>query len=182
MDDQLQELETELKSLRPRRPSALLARRIGRELAAEVMPPPAPAPRDEPRPALRGPWSWAPLAAAAAVALLATVGVLRLRNSPSVAPAAPLALAAPQASAAASPAPETASAARDLYRPVLASNVLYDMKDEGVVYLADRTPARQTRYRYLDTYTWKNPRTNASLKWSMPRDEVRVQPASFTLN
>ena len=35
------------------------------------------------------------------------------------------------------------------------------------------------RYRYLDTYTWKDPRSNASLKWSVPRDEIRVLPASL---
>ena len=41
----------------------------------------------------------------------------------------------------------------------------------------DGTPARRVRARYLDTYTWRNPATNASLKWSVPRDEIRVLPA-----
>jgi hypothetical protein len=44
---------------------------------------------------------------------------------------------------------------------------------------ADDTSARQVRARYVDTYTWKNPRSNASLKWSVPRDEVRVIPTSW---
>ncbi|WP_415908306.1 hypothetical protein [Oleiharenicola sp. Vm1] len=70
-------------------------------------------------------------------------------------------------------------ASRDTYRPVKAANVLYDLQDEGPVLLEDNTPARRIRARYVDTYTWKNPATNASLKWSVPRDEVRVMPASF---
>ncbi|MBI3877303.1 MAG: hypothetical protein HY300_15325 [Verrucomicrobia bacterium] len=112
--------------------------------------------------------------------LIATVGVLRMQKQPEVTadvPTATVKTPAPVQVASATP-----SGASDQYRPVRASNVLYDMKDEGVVYLDDRTPARQTRYRYLDTYTWKNPKNNASLKWTMPRDEVRVQPASLTMN
>jgi hypothetical protein len=62
---------------------------------------------------------------------------------------------------------------------VKAANVLYDLQDEGPVLLEDNTPARRIRARYVDTYTWKNPATKASLKWSVPRDEVRVLPASF---
>ena len=67
----------------------------------------------------------------------------------------------------------------DRYQPVGAATVLYDLKEDGVVTLPNRTPARRLRYRYVDTYTWKNPATNASLKWSVPRDEVRVLPASL---
>ena len=81
----------------------------------------------------------------------------------------------------ANPRPLLMSASRlpDRYQPVAATNVLYDLKDEGTVYLDGDTPARRLRYRYLDTYTWKNPRNNASLKWSVPRDEIRVLPASL---
>jgi hypothetical protein len=34
----------------------------------------------------------------------------------------------------------------------------------------------------VDTYTWKNPRTNASIKWTVPRDEIRVIPATYNPN
>ena len=40
----------------------------------------------------------------------------------------------------------------------------------------DGTAAHRVFQRYLDTYTWRNPRTNASLRWTVPRDEVRVVP------
>jgi hypothetical protein len=51
--------------------------------------------------------------------------------------------------------------------------------DEGLVTLADGTPARRVRSSYVDTITWKNPRNNASLRWSVPREEVRVVPVVF---
>jgi hypothetical protein len=65
------------------------------------------------------------------------------------------------------------------YRPVGAASVLYDRQEDGDVYLSGQTPVRRVRYRYVDTYTWRNPATNASLKWSVPREEIRVLPASL---
>lgn len=65
------------------------------------------------------------------------------------------------------------------FRPVAAKDVLYAAKDEGYVQLVDGTPAHRLREYHLDTITWKNPSTNASLSWSVPRDEIRVIPASF---
>ena len=65
------------------------------------------------------------------------------------------------------------------YEPVKATSVLYDMKEDGATTLPDRTEGRQVRYRYVDTYTWRNPATNASLRWSVPRDEVRLVRASL---
>jgi hypothetical protein len=64
-------------------------------------------------------------------------------------------------------------------KPVAAENLLVVASDEGLVTLDDGTPARRERRQYVDTITWKNPRTNASLTWSMPREEVRVVPIVF---
>lgn len=180
MDDQLLELEAELKTFRPRQPSAQLAQRLESELASEVITLAAPAPRAESKKVIRGAWFGASLAAAAAIAVVATVGVLRQQNQPALITSVPM--AAVKTPVPTQVAVNTPASASNQYRPVRASNVLYDLKDEGVVYLEDRTPARQMRYRYLDTYTWKNPKNNASLKWSMPRDEVRVMPASLSMN
>ena len=69
-----------------------------------------------------------------------------------------------------------AATAADLYEPVSAENVLYDSRDEGLVTLDDGTTAHRVFQSYLDTYTWRNPHTNASLRWTVPRDEVRVIP------
>jgi hypothetical protein len=65
------------------------------------------------------------------------------------------------------------------YKPVSAENLLYAQSDEGLVTLADGTTARRYRSSYVDTITWKDPRTQASLRWSVPRTEERVVPVSF---
>jgi hypothetical protein len=167
MDESLRELENELKRLRPRSlPDNLVSR-----LEHELGPVPAAPRRYATATSLRS-WKWAAwsLAGVAAVAL----GLLAV--SLSLPPAAPpmIESVAPVMAEASRPA-----LAANRYEPVHASSVLYDMKDDGVAYLPDQTPGRQVRYRYVDTYTWKNPATKASLKWSVPRDEVRLVKASL---
>lgn len=197
MDDtSLQDLENELKALRPRRPSVLLRARVEHELSqpagaarsAAAESKPAASPRYTSATTLRS-WKWFSwqMAAAASVALAVSLGVWRWQVAESTAPDAPERTLAQNATLPSAPSPIAAEptavpralAARDSYRPVKAANVLYDLQDEGPVLLEDNTPARRVRARYVDTYTWKNPATNASLKWSVPRDEVRVMPASF---
>ncbi len=153
MDDELQQLEAELKSFRPVAPSPRLAARIERELAPAV-----PARRRRPPSALL--WFWAALPAAAALAI--AIGAIMRRD-----------LEPAKTSRASSP--ET----RAVLKPVAAENVLYSATDEGLVTLDDGTRARRERLNYVDTITWKNPRTNASLKWTVPREEIRVVPVSF---
>ena len=178
MDESLQELENELKALRPSRPSVLLRARVERELAdsGPARPAPAAAPRYRSATTLSS-WKWLSWqsAAAAAVVFVVTLGLWR-QPAPAVpdAPATEVAAAAPRA-----PVPVEQPVLADAYRPVKAANLLYDLQDEGLVLLEDNTPARRVRARYVDTYTWKNPATNASLKWSVPRDEVRMVPARF---
>jgi hypothetical protein len=145
MDDELEQLEAELKQLRPRTASPALAKRLERALKPE-----------------RVVWPWAALPLAAALALTL---ILVERVPDPVAPCAPtLAQAEPGA---------------ELYKPVAAENVLYAAQDEGVVTLDNGTQARRVRHSYVDTITWRNPQTNASLRWSVPRDEVRVVPVNF---
>jgi hypothetical protein len=47
------------------------------------------------------------------------------------------------------------------YKPVSAEKVVYGARDEGVVILDDGTTARRLSKHYVDTITWRNPRTNA---------------------
>lgn len=169
MDESLQELENELKRLTPRQPSAALRERIGRELAAEAAVPVRP--RVSSATTFTS-WKWAGWRLAAVAAALAVVATIALRPGKSVAPAE----ATPQLVQRETQVEATSPASTGRYRPVRAANVLYDLQDEGPVELEDQTPARRLRYRYVDTYTWQNPATNASLKWSVPREEVRVVP------
>lgn len=162
MDDELEQLEAELKRLSPARPSRVLEDRIARELApAPVASTSAPATAKAPRRRLATVhWWWsAALPAAAAIALIVL---------------APGRRAAVEHDAAAAPTPMVAA-----LKPVTAENVLYAVRDEGLVTLEDGTQARRERLNYVDTITWRNPRTNASLTWTVPREEVRVVPVSY---
>lgn len=174
MDESLQELENELKRLTPCRPSSALLATLKRELGPAT--PVAPARRYSTATRL-GSWKWATWSLAAA-ALLAVV-LLVHSNRP--APAVP---------AESSPAPEVVATAPTVepsrpeaeanrYEPVRASSVLYAMQEGTPTTLPDRSEGREVRYRYVDTYTWKNPATNASVRWSVPRDEVRLVRANL---
>ena len=177
MGESLQQLEDELKSLRLRGPSPQLVDRLTTELAAETEGLAAPVRRDTTTSNF-GSWKWlgwrgAGLAAALLVG--AAVTLVTFKSQPATVPAqlVRLAVTAPV------PVKPEPAVLRGQFQPVAATNVLYDLKDEGLVNIEDGPPARQVRVRYLDTYTWKNPRNNSSLKWSVPRDEVRVIPASL---
>jgi hypothetical protein len=97
-------------------------------------------------------WSWTALAAAAAAAVASMIFNAR---------------------------PTVAAASQAVFKPVAAQQVLVSARDEGYVQLGDGTPAHRFRASYVDTITWEDPQSHASLRWSIPRDEVRVIPASF---
>jgi hypothetical protein len=172
MDESLQETEAELKALKPRRLSSRLTNRVANELTAQAMVAQADSTKNP-----RG----VPAAHFIAWRSL-SVGALGLAASLAVVTAV---LHGPRNSAVARPyvpgpaAKSNGSASDDAYKPIAASNVLYEMKDEGPAIVAGDSSDRRVRYRYVDTYTWKNPRNNASLTWRVPRDEIRVQPAQF---
>lgn len=151
MDDESLQLEAELKRLRPRSLAPDLEGRVAASLAHR-------------RRVTAAWWVALPLAAALAVALAPWRQAPAPEAAPAVATATPISV------------PEATS---DEYKPVAADNLLYAARDEGVITLADGGQARRVRRSYVDTITWRNPRTNASLKWSVPRDEVRVVPVNF---
>lgn len=154
MDKELIDLEAELKRLRPVAPSRALADTLGHQLSAR------------PRRA-RNYWAWAALPLAAMVAGLVLLHDQPVGPAPSPAPDVPVAR------------PVESAVPVVTYKPVSADNLLYARSDDGLVTLADGTPARRTRSSYVDTITWRNPHTQASLKWSVPRTEERIIPVSF---
>jgi hypothetical protein len=178
MDDSLKDLEAELKGLRLQRPSAELFARLERELAEEVPENVTPPVRPRYTTATNlGSWKWfgwRMASVAAAVALVGTVSVVTWRQTQSGAPQGDsLGAVGTPLMANRTPNPDVR------YQPVAATNVLYDVSDEGYVQRDDEPAARRVRARYVDTYEWKNPQNNASLRWSVPRDEVRVIRASW---
>ena len=166
MDESLQELENELKRLRPQSLPDTLVQRIEGELG------PVEAPRRYTTATSLRSWKWAGWSLAGVAAVI--VGFLASTISWSPVPAVRPAVTAFRA-----PSIPDAAPVMNRYEPVRASSVLYEMKDDGLAMLPDNTQGRQVRYRYVDTYTWKNPATKASLKWSVPRDEVRLVQASL---
>ena len=152
MDKDLHDFEAELTRLQPTAPSRPLEQRIERDL--NIVRPPARSDNTKVH------WVWfVALPAAAVVAILLSRPVVPAAAGGSMA--------------------KTPPASAEVLKPVAAENVLYSARDEGLVVLEDGTPARRERLQFVDTITWKNPRTNASLKWTVPREEVRVVPISF---
>jgi len=158
-DDEIIELEHELRRLRPRAASARLVDEIRSTLDRDESA--IPLMRTDPVFRLSDWVRWGlPLAAAFIFGVLAA----RFPQVPIDAglsdskPALPVDDAGPH------------------YRPVLAENLVFEARDAGLVTLPDGTQARRVSSRYLDTITWRNARTNASLQWSVPREEIRVIP------
>jgi hypothetical protein len=108
---------------------------------------------------LRG-WLWVAIPAAAALAVAAVFGIRRAARPSADVSALQL-------------------AAVPTLRPVEVRDVLVGSRDEGYVMLADGWPARRLREAHLDTIVWKDPRSAASLKWSVPREEIRIVPVNF---
>lgn len=71
------------------------------------------------------------------------------------------------------------SSAASVFKPVATQNLLYAANDDGIVTLNDGRQARRVSRSYVDTVVWHDPQSNASLSWSVPRDEVRLIPVSF---
>jgi anti-sigma-K factor RskA len=171
MNDDFSDLEAELKRMRPCAPSSELQARLAATLDRPAAPTAQPVRIDRSANSRRA-WKWVlwPAAVAAAVVL----ALVTMRQPDSVKTTAGQ-TAHPIGGNEAGPL-AASTAAADLYEPVSAENVLYDSRDYGLVMLDDGTAAHRVFQRYLDTYTWRNPRTNASLRWTVPRDEVRVIP------
>lgn len=173
MDEIASDIETELSQLRLRRPSDSLLFELERELASSNG-----TTRRSELDVRANPTRWIGLGLAAALLLTATSLILGRRNLsavPSIREAAALGSVVPTM-VQLSP---TGQGGGKNYEPVSAANVLYDLRDEGPIGGVADSSYRQVRYRYVDTYTWKNPRKNASLSWSVPRDEIRIIPASL---
>lgn len=154
MNDNFDALEQELRALRPAAPSDALVRSIDRAMAA-----PAGAgvavPHRRARAAGWGAWAWGNWAVAGALAL---VVVTVSRYAPPIEPAA---------GAVAASGPD--------YRPVDAARFVVEVVDEGVVTLEDGTSVRRVRESFVDSLTWRDAATNATLVVNLPGEDVSFQ-------
>lgn len=149
MDDSLRDLEDELAALRPLRPSRRLEQRIAVELA----------------PRRRTNWAWLALPMAAAFAVVFAWQTMGVRQPIEATPVE-------------SPVTESTQST-PAFKPVATQNLLYAARDEGIVTLKDGRKVRRTSRSYVDTVVWRDPQSNASVTWSVPREEMRLTPVSF---
>src|SRR5438874_3992594 len=163
------ELEAELKKLRPRPVSPDLSARIEVGLAQEVAGRGVATAGVLPKQRKFRP-NWFALglglAAAATFLILARVNVDRPSKSTGL--------------ALLTPAPITPAAKEvDSFVPSAMTQVVYDVKDEGLHYAdGNDEPMRRLRSRKRQTVQWKNPQTGASLRVSYPTEEVTLVPIS----
>ena len=171
MNDEFSDLETDLRALRPLAPSLALERGLALELMTDALPTPA-----EPwwqhlgfhRPLAAFTWGLAtPAAAVCAVLLLHAGGLVAPRTTPAAAGDRPAVAQLPAAPASTG------------YETAVASNVVYQTSDEGIVYNAEEQPERQVRYRSQETLAWRNPHTGSQVEVSYPREEVVQTPISL---
>lgn len=149
MDDSLRDLEDELAALRPLRPSRRLEQRIAVELA----------------PRRRTNWAWLALPMAAAFAVVFAWQTMGVRQPIEATPVENPVTDSTQSTPA--------------FKPVATQNLLYAARDEGIIILKDGRKVRRTSRSYVDTVVWRDPQSNASVTWSVPREEVRLTPVSF---
>ncbi len=179
MNDDFSNLEAELKLLRPRRPSEQLRERLGEFLTAET--------RSAQRGSSKGRrmgepsllaflrrlWRsllWSSLATAAVIAMVIVLRQSRSDPKPTASSVAANSVPAKQL-----PGP----VGQPRFKPIAAERVIFSSQREGLVTLSDGTVAQRVRQLSVDTYTWQDPKTKASLSWSIPREDLRIVPASF---
>jgi hypothetical protein len=158
MKDPLDEIESELRRLRPCQPGDWLEHRIAGALEAGS------APTSVERRWVMPPW-WAWLTAATAFCLLLVFGLrwhrrqaaARLAEGPVIAP----------------PQPEVQTGG---LRQVKSGNYLVDALEDGVVYASETLPMRRIRYGLLSTSEWRDDRRHLTIRVSCPREEVMLVP------
>jgi hypothetical protein len=161
------DLEKELRSLLPTKPSAQLAERIAAELKqppARVNEPAAGLLVRRPKKALfMRPWSILLAGAAAVVIGFFAVALWLKPGSTSIASK-----------------PETAVTAVALNEtPDESVDELIGAQDEGLVYGEGEEPQRQVRMVYLERHTWTNPQTGAVVEFEVPREDIVLMPVAM---
>ena len=165
--NEFDDIEKELRNLRPVQPSPRLIDAIARDLDRSRKTEEA---EDK---IIRPVWSrfgkfslGAALAAAAAIFILARVDTTTMEQHGSKL-------------AASSPSTQSAAPAPMQFIPDGATRVVYNTQDEGLIFPGDSaTPVRRVRSQTRETLKWRNPHTGESIRVTYPSEEVRLIPVS----
>jgi hypothetical protein len=164
------DLEKELRSLLPAKPSARLAERIATELKTQPVRAHQAAAGLLTRPAnqangTRFARPWLLVFAGAAAVVIGFFAVAQWIKPPSRTTASNS---------------ESANAITALNEtPDDSVDELIGARDEGVVYGEDAEPQRQVRVVYLERHTWTNPKTGAVVEIEVPREDVVLMPVAM---
>ena len=174
-----QELENELRALRPARPSPVLLERIEEAMVENCRADASPAGQPA-----RLPYNWLSLGfglAAAAVLLLFAVLSMEHRqgSDKEIAQVAPASEIRPVVPALSGGRDVDRSMSSNKFIPAGATQVVYNTRNEGLQFAdGSREPLRRLRYQTQQTWQWRNPSTGASLRVSYPSEEVVLIPVS----
>ena len=174
-----QELENELRALRPARPSPVLLERIEEAMVENCRADASPAGQPA-----RLPYNWLSLGfglAAAAVLLLFAVLSMehRQESDKEIAQVAPASETRPVVPALSGGRGVDGSISSNKFVPAGATQVVYNTRNEGLQFAdGSREPLRRLRYQTRQTWQWRNPSTGASLRVSYPSEEVVLIPVS----
>ena len=190
--NEIEQVEKELKALRPKEPSADFERRVedalgdSAQLAVRQLPEPGDEPVAQTAPATRGNLFLIPslflLGAAALVALFFSFPSPKSGTDPGIPtdvidfPVPPVALdsfpVADDSPINGVSTEELSAMSESGWEEPQAQEFLIDFFDEGIVERPGMNPARQYRYHYLDETIWMNPETNTFIRSSVPRQET----------
>lgn len=194
--NEFEELEKELRSFRPARPSKAFEVRLEKalgesgNLAVRRLPEleeeatgPLPAERGKIVPFLRAfTFPISVVAALVALALYVAYPVFQKKTSSTVSPSIASTESLPAKPESVdeedlSPlhgvsAVEFTAMSESGWNDPQVKEILIDVSDEGIIERPGSSPARQYRYRYLDETIWRNPETNTLMRSSVPRQEV----------
>ncbi|MEO5722432.1 MAG: hypothetical protein ABIR71_13315 [Chthoniobacterales bacterium] len=160
------DLETELKQLRPSRPSDELALWVEQALTAST-PSAGILPRRK-----TSRFNWFSLGLGVATAAAAFLFLARPAVDRPTAPQPTI------AQSTATPAMLTPQPPRRTLVPDGVTRVVYGTRDEGLVFPGNREqPMRRLRARSQETLQWRDSSTGASLRVSYPTEEVELIPA-----
>ncbi len=159
---EFEDIEQELRKLRPVPPAEGLQVRIEKSLGADADKDTNKQPGRIGSPVITLRWA-IPLGLAAALAIAAFVSLPK--NTPVAEPKETTVLNRDHSAPV-----EPSAPAR--FVPVKARHVLMNAQEEGIFYIDDHIPARRMRYRFVDSYTWENSSDGSSLRVALPREEV----------
>lgn len=155
-DNDMADLESELRSLRPVRVPPEVMHRISMELGNSG---------SAGQPGLA--WGWLAAVTSAAAALVIGLTVyLAGRSEP---PKKPLLAAAGIRVEDRQKVPELKA---DEFQPIAVKTEMIGQRQEGAAYVSDLGPVRKVRYSFVDDVRWHNERRNMTLSARMPREEV----------